>query len=365
MYALLALALTGATYTLWQGLHSKINYWWILFAAFAALAQYTQTLAAFYLIPLALTTVFLRRWDKIKATLLAGMGAVVLYLPWLIRLPTQFAKIQNAYWVERPTISTVFTTLLTYVTNLPVDKLWLPLALVVTILIVSLSAYQTILALQHKLPGARRGLWLAYLAFMPPSLAFIVSQWQPVFVERAFLPSGVMFWLWLAWSLTATGLPRFLRTFCLALLIAGIVLGLATHLGYAGFPYGPYKALDQSLENRVRPGDVILHSNKLSLLPAVYFNRTLDQEFLADSPGSLNDTFSLATQDVFGLTESASLESATGNTDRVWFIIFQQALDEAAAAGLDKHPDLTWLGDKFQLEKMETWGSLRLYIYFR
>ena len=363
MYALLGLSLTGATYTFWQGLHSQKARWWVLFAACAALAQYTQNLAVFYLVPLALTPVLLRRWDKVKATFLAGLGAIVLYLPWLVQLPAQFAKIQNAYWVERPTISTIITTLLTYVTNLPVGKGWLPLALVVTLLVISLAAYQTYLAFRRKLPGARRGFWLAYLAFVPPALAFIVSQWKPVFIDRAFLPSGVMFWLWLAWALFATGLPRFLRIFSLALLTAGIVLGLVSYLTYASFPYGPYAALDASLENRVQPGDVILHSNKLSLLPAIYFDRTLSQKFLADPPGSGTDTLAPATQQVLGVAESTSLETATAGAQRVWFIIFQEALDEAADAGLNKHPDIAWLDGKYQLENVETWGPLRLYIY--
>lgn len=365
MYALLALSLTGATFALWQGLHSQKVRYWVMFAACAALAQYTQNLAVFYLVPLALTPVLLRRWDKVKRTFLAGIGAVVLYLPWLIELPAQFARIQNAYWVERPTGGTVFTTLLSYVTNLPVDEHWLPLALVVTLLVISLAAYQTYLALRRKQIGARRGLWLAYLAFTPPALAFIVSQWQPVYIERAFLPSGVMFWLWIAWALIATQLPRLLQIFSLALLTAGIALGLAVHLTYTGFPYGPYAALDASLENRLQPGDVILHSNKISLLPAVYFDRTLNQEYLGDPPGSGADTLAPATQAVLGLPESASLTIATSGAVRVWFIIFQKELDESADAGLDKHPYLTWLDGKFKLENEEIWGSLRLYVYNR
>lgn len=365
MYSMLALCLTGATYALWQGLHSTEVRWWIWFAVWAALAQYTQNLAAFYLISLALTPVFLGRWDKIKATCLAGMGAIVLYLPWLVHLPAQFAKVQNAYWVDRPTISTVFNTLLSYVTNLPVDEHWLLLALVVTFLTISLAGYQTYLALRRKLPGARRGLWLAYLAFIPPALAFIVSQWRPIYIERAFLASGVMFWLWLVWALISTGLPRFLQIFNLALLTAGIVLGLATHLTYTGFPYGPYAALDISLESRVQPGDVIIHSNKLSLLPAIYYDRTLKQHFIADPPGSGTDTLAPATQQVLGVSESTSLEDATAGAQRVWFIIFQKSIDEATSQGLITHPHITWLDTYFHRENIETWGPILLYIYTR
>jgi hypothetical protein len=365
MYVLLALSLTGATCAFWLGLHSPRVRWWVLFAFCAALAQYSQNLAAFYLVPLALTPVFMRRWDKIKMTILAGMGAVVLYLPWLIQLPAQLIKIQNSYWVDRPTLGAIFSTLLAFVTNLPVDTRWLPLALAIALMVFSLAAYQTILALRRKLPGARRGLWLAYLALTPPALAFIFSQWKPVYIERAFLPSAVMFWLWLAWALMATKLPRFLQVFCLASLTAGIALGLVTHLTYAGFPYAPFKALDASLETRLLQGDVILHSNKLSLLPAVYFDRDLKQEFLADQPGSGSDTLAPATQQVLGLNESASIETATPGAARVWFIVFQKALDESAASGLAEDPDLAWLSGNFQLENVETWGPLQVYIYHR
>jgi 4-amino-4-deoxy-L-arabinose transferase-like glycosyltransferase len=365
MYVLLALSLTGATCAMWLGLHSSRLRWWVLFAFCAALAQYSQNLAVFYLVPLALTPVFMRRWDKVKMTFLAGVGAVVLYLPWLIQLPAQLIKIQNSYWVDRPTLGAIFSTLLAFVTNLPVDARWLPLALALSLLVFTLAAYQTILALHHKLPGGRRGLWLAYLALTPPALAFFFSQWRPVYVERAFLPSAVMFWLWLAWALMATKLPRLLQVFCLAFLMVGIAFGLVTHLTYAGFPYSPYKALDASLESRLQLGDLILHSNKLSLLPAIYFDRGLKQEFLADQPASGSDTLAPATQQVLGIIESASLETATAGNRRVWFIIFQKELDESTSSGLSGDPHLAWLDGNFQLENMETWGPLQVYIYHR
>ena len=365
MYALLALSLSGATYAFWLGLHSPKVRWWVLFAFCAVLAQYTQNLAVFYLVPLALTPVFMRRWDKVKMTFLAGLGAVVIYLPWLIQIPAQLIKIQNSYWVDRPTVGAIFSTLLAFVTNLPVEARWFPLALIIALLVFSLATYQTFLALNRKMPGARRGLWLAYLALTPPALAFIFSQWKPVYIERAFLPSGVMFWLWLAWALTATKLPRVLQLFCMASLVTGIAIGLVTHLTFTGFPYAPYAALDASLETRLQPGDVILHSNKLSLLPAVYFDRALKQEFLADQPGSGSDTLAPATQQVLGIAESASLESATNAASRVLFIIFQKALDESTLAGQDEDPNLKWLDAHFKLENLETWGPLLLYVYTR
>jgi 4-amino-4-deoxy-L-arabinose transferase-like glycosyltransferase len=365
MYSLLALALVAATYAFWQGMHSDQYRWWVIFAFCAALAQFTQNLAVFYLVPLALTPLFLRRWDKVKMALLAGVGALVLYIPWLLQLPAQFTKIQNAYWVERPALRTIFTTLLSYVTNLPVDETWLGLALTVTLVVVALGGYQTFLSFRNKHPEAGKGLWLAYLAFGPAILMFIFSQWKPVYVERALLPSGIMFWLWLVWALAAAGLPRFLQIATFGLLALGIALGLVTHLNYRGFPYGPYDALDASLKSRIQTGDIIVHSNKLTALPALYFDRSISQHFIADLSGSATDTLAPATQQVLGIQASPTVEVATEGANRVFFIIFQKAIDEVTGTGLPAHPHVAWLDTHFRRQDVEDWGSIIVYVYER
>lgn len=365
MYALMAFAQSIATYALWQGLHSEQRRWWVLFAVCAALAQYTQNLAVFYLAPLALTPVLMKKWDKIKMVVLASLLALLLYLPWLLNLPSQLAKIQHSYWVSPPTIRTVFTTLLSFVTNLPVDTAWIPLAMSTSLAVVALVAYQTFLAIKNRQADLRRGLWLAYLAFVPGLLMFAVSLFTPVYIERALLCSAVMFWLWTAWALTKTGLPSFMSILSLVLLAGAIGLGLIMNLTYTDFPYGPYESLDASLNVRVQSGDLVLHSNKLTIIPAIYFDRSLKQTYITDPPGSPADTLAPATQKVLGLQPATSIETATAHSKKVWFIIFQQSIDEATAAGLSTHPDILWLDEHFQREGAENWGSLRLYVYNR
>lgn len=47
---------------------------------------------------------------------------------------------------------------------------------------------------QEKEPdNANKMLWLAYLAFTPPILLWSVSQFVPVYIERALLPSHAIF----------------------------------------------------------------------------------------------------------------------------------------------------------------------------
>ena len=357
MYSFLALWLLTATYAYLRGSRRGSWLWWIAFSVSAALAQYTHNLAAIYLVPLALWPLFRRDWKTLGAVTLAGLGALVLYLPWLIQLPAQFAKVSGAYWVERPGVESIFTLLLVYVTNLPLPQGWLFPALFLALAVTAIGLLQTFKRGDRN-PAAR---WLLYLSFAPPALLFLVSQWVPLYVERALLPSGAIFCLWLAWALFDTSLPKILRNGLIALLALGAAVGLIQHAAYRGFPYAPYRELDASLRERIAPGDVIVHASKATRLPMAYYDPTLQQEYVADPAGSNTDTLAAATQQVLGLIARPDVASATGDAERVWFIVLQRHIEAYDGA----HPSLSQLEKTFELQEIETWGDLRIYIFIR
>ena len=363
MYGLLAMWLGLATWAFWKGIHRNRKGWWVVFSVSAALAMYTHSLAAVYLFPLALTPVLMRNWQAVKNTLLAGFGAILLYIPWLMRLPAQVAKVEGSYWIQRPGAERLVTTLLSFITNLPIPDSWLPFALFASLLTLTLAAWQTFRAWRKGMPEWRRGVWLAYLAFAPVILLFLLSQWQPVFVERALLPSGVVFLLWIGWALIRTGLPRVLQGVAFGLLLVGMGMGLYQHLYYQSFPYAPYASLDEALEKGLQPGDVIVHSNKLSLLPAVYYDRGLPQTFVADPSGSGSDTLGVPTQQALGLLAAPDIQHAVGDASRVWFVIFSRAQDEYQALGEQDHPHLEWLDAHYRRVGIEQWNDLQVYIF--
>ncbi|MBI5842357.1 MAG: glycosyltransferase family 39 protein [Chloroflexi bacterium] len=358
MYVFLAFWLTLAAYAL-------IKKQWAIFAISAALAQYTHNLAAIYLILLALTPLFQRDWKTLRALTLAGFAAMIIYSPWLTQLPAQFTKVNAAYWMERPGPEKLFTLLLVYLPNLPLPEILLLPGLLFAMLTVALAAYQTYRAARQKLPGANHGLWLACLSFGPPLLLWLISQFLPIYVERALLPSHVFFCIWLAWALTRTQLPRPVQVTAFALVLASGSMGIYQHLSYNGFPYGSYAALDNSLRGRMETGDVIIHSSKLSYLPSFYFDRDLPQSFIADPAGSGTDTLSTATMQTLSLNAAKDVESATADASRVWYIIFQRSIDELKDQGRNTYPDLEYLGKNFELESVEEWDDLRLYLFKR
>jgi mannosyltransferase len=361
MYSFLAMWLLLATYAYQRGSKTGNWRWWGLFSISAALAQYTHNLAAFFLIALALFPIFQKNWRALRAMIIAGLVALILYFPWAIQLPAQFSKIQNAYWVARPDISKLFTLLLVFITNTPLPANLVAGVLAIVLIIVIIGFIQTI---RYSQPiNEKEGLWLLYLAFAPPLLLFLFSQWRPVYIERALLPSGAIFCIWLSWVISKTKLPMAAQLTLLGLLGISSVLGIYQHLTYHDFPYGPFKALDRSLQQRLEPGDVIVHSNKLSVLPAIFFDRDLSQSFIGDQPGSNTDTLAPATQQVLGIEAENDIRAATRNAERVWYIIYQRSIEEYKAGGNPTHPDIEFLDSQYDLESEENWDGLRVLLY--
>jgi len=366
MYGLLTVFLLGATLAVWA-VSSAGRRWWqaLSFGLCAAGALYTHNLAIVYLLPLALIPLLRRNFPALGWTALGGLFGAALYLPWALQLPAQFEKLQNAYWTVRPGIVQIFTTLIVFTTNLPLPTSWLPVGLFVSILLLSLTVWQTLRLYRLDPDRARPGLWLAYLALVPCALLFLVSQWMPVYIDRALLPSAVLYLAWVGWALIGTGLPTQIRSAAIALFCLGAGMGIYQHLAYQGFPYAPYHELNASIEAEILAGDAIVHSNKLSMLSAYLDSPELPHRYIADPLGSGSDTLAGPTQEVLGISEAVDISQAVGDASRIWLIIFSQAIREFQDSGAPDHPHLVWLGEHYRMERQESWGDLVVILYER
>ena len=366
MYAMMTFFLLLASMAFWKGVNGGKPAWWILFAVAAALAQYSHNLAAIFLLPLAATPLLFKPLrNSLRNVIFAGLGAFLLYIPWVLLLPGQLAKVQKSYWISPPDFSRLLTTILSFTTNLPLPAGWLPLALTASLLTLFITIFQTVKAIRRGGTHLQSGVWMAYMAITPVALLFIISRFYPVYIERALLPSGVLYLAWVSWSLVNTRLLRPVQYLILVLLILGMGVGYVEHLTYQGFPYAAYSDLAKEFRTRLGAGDLILHSNKLTMLPSVYYERTLPQEYIADPPGSGSDTLALPTQEALGLMALPSVESIGISQERVWFVIFQRAIEEYQAMGYETHPHLAWLNGHYSLEHIDTWGDLLVYVYTR
>jgi mannosyltransferase len=362
MYALLGLLLIAATWSFVRGWRTGQTRYWIGFGILAGLSMYAQQLAGFYLVALGLAALFSRQRDLILRTGLSAGLAMLVYLPWLVNLPAQLGKVGN-YWIMRPTPAQPLITLWSYIfVDLEVRSAAVAALTLTTLsmLLVFLIWRASIILRRHH--SERDSLTLTlWLAVGPIALMWLVSQWRPVYLTRALLPSGLMFYVALAWLLTCARLPRVIQGILILPWAATILIGLYTHYTWNTFPRPPFDRADQWLAQRIEAGDQIIHANKLTMLPMFYYNRQLPHTYIRDVPGSGQDTLARPTQETLNLLADDSVEIAAQGSRRIWFVVFRQQIEQSGGS----LPELAWLDQHYERVSVQPFNDLMIYLYER
>jgi 4-amino-4-deoxy-L-arabinose transferase-like glycosyltransferase len=373
MYALLALMLTLTTWIYWRAWQNRGIGYWIGFGLLAGISMYIQQLAAFYLMALGLLPFVLRDRARIIRTVCASLLALVIYLPWMLYLPDQLGKLRQ-YWVQKPNILHFWLTLRTFISvNLDFSAgWWLPTFLLAAVLTVLLlyRAYPVLRANGQHNPDRLPLLWVVWLAFVPMILMWITSYlFQPIFLPRALLPSAVMFYVAMAWLFTRGGMPQLIVGALAVSWGVIIVFGLVTHYTWDTFPTPPFEDAAYYLAQHSESGDVIVHGNKITALPMVYYERDLPQRYVRDIPDSGSDTLAIPTQKALQLMADECAAEAAAGAPRVWYVTFEQLEDEMADL-VDDDPEntqydsLKWLRQHYRTETLvRRFNDLKLYLF--
>jgi 4-amino-4-deoxy-L-arabinose transferase-like glycosyltransferase len=375
MYALLGCAAVAAAFFFVRAWARGGWYWWLAFGVCGALTLYAHNLGFACLVGLDAWVVWLwlrhgeERWRHALPLLLSHLLILALFAPWLLVVPGQFGKIAQAYWVQQPGLAELVQTLLVF--HFAYDNQALPgwlaaPALFFGLLVVVLVALQVGRAQQtSRLTSEVQAPYalLLSLSLVPVLIVFGISQLRPVYVIRALLPAALAYYVLLAAGFVRGTLPRPVKwgVAVPAALIVGA--SLWNHYAYAQFPRPPFDNAAAFLRAHAEPGDVIVHSNKLTFFPTHYYDRTLPQSFIADAPGSPSDTLAYPTQVALGLFATPDLAIATRGHDRVWFVLLRRAVDEYRAAGQADHPQRIWLEQHFHLVSVTAFNDLDVYEY--
>ncbi|MCC7447068.1 MAG: glycosyltransferase family 39 protein [Anaerolineae bacterium] len=360
MYALLGLLLVTATWCFVRGWRTGKARYWIEFGVLAGLSMYAQQLAAFYLIALGLIPFMARRKDQIIRVVLSAGLAILIYLPWLVNLPSQFSKIGN-YWIKRPTLAQPFLTLWSYTfADLEVrDTAVVTITLIAFAILLTFLIYRVLVALRRR-QRDWESLGLAlWLVIAPITLMWLISQWQPVYLTRALLPSGLLFYVVVAWLFTRARLPRPILGVIAVPLLISVGLGLYLHYMWVTFPRPPFDQADSYIREHLQAGDMVVHANKITALPMVYYDRHLPQAYVRDVPGSGEDTLARPTQEVLRLLADDCVSVAAKGSPRVWFVIFRKQIEEQGGSP----PDLQWLDAHYQRQSTQAFNDLLVYRY--
>ena len=332
---------------------------WIALIVTGALNMYAHNLAFLTLVVPNLVAIINNDLRLLKRLILAQTAILVLFAPWLLLLPQQLAKIQRAFWTPRPGLVEVIQTLMAFTFNQPLPSWLFPLALYAGVAIFSLIAYETARELKGKSPPSI--LFILLLILIPPAIMFCVSYlMRPIYVPRGVIVSSVACYILAAKVLAKIRRPV-LVVGVMTPVVALTVVALSYYYYYDEFPRSPFKETMAYLRQEKLEGDAVVHDNKLSYFPSHYYYRELEQYFIADVPGSPNDTLAPDTMQAMGIYPT-TLQQAIENHERFWLVVFQRALDEAEEVG-EPNANKAWLDNRYRLTSTQEYNDLNIYLY--
>lgn len=359
MYSLLQFSLLLYTYAfvkLWRG--DTRGRFVLLLGLAGAAGLYAQSVAVVtWLVP-TLYVLLRHEWRVLKP-LLIGQGITsFLFAPWFAVMAAQLATIQSSYWTTRPGLVEFVQLALAVTTFQPLPDWYLTIALFATVALFAVLIFQIFGTRQRGLTDGI-GVILAFVV-VPPLLMFAISYvGRSIFILRALIVSQTMFLVLVTWRIARVGTMP-LRVGAIALGVLVVLVPLAYQYQYDQFPRSPFVRANRYLRANVSDGDVVVHDNKLSYFPMHMYDPALAQTWIADPPTAGSNTLAPETIDVLGLAPQ-SLQQATFDRERVWFVIWARAIDEAG--GESEQANLAWLDQHFKRIRVERFNDLDLFLY--
>jgi 4-amino-4-deoxy-L-arabinose transferase-like glycosyltransferase len=364
MYALLVLGQAGYLWffsRLWFArVEGKPLLWnWVGLILSGLVAVYSHNLAVFALVIPDLFLLVQRRW-KMLAQLIAGQALIGLgALPWWMLLPGQLQKIQNAFWTPRPGLVEIFQAIIMFTAAMPLPQILMIIAAVLSLQIL-------VMVLMEFWRYGRRdlGAWFLVGVFIiPPALLFAVSYlMRPVFVPRGFLVSSLSYFGLAGFAITRSW-SRGAGKLIAAAFILAAALTLPSYYSYNSFPRSPYKEAAAYMGQANKRDAVVIHETKLSYFPMHFYAPDLPQAFLADVPGSANDTFAPASQSAMNLFPAHDLFSAAQGKQTIFFVTFSQVFTEYQQIGISEHPSIKWLNENYRFASRRVFNDLEVFQY--
>lgn len=326
---------------------------WIIIILCGTAALYSHALAGFGLLVPFIYLLLKREWKKLIHFGIAGIIVLSLYFPWMMLVPGQIAKVSHAFWTPLPGVVEIFQSLILILGDMPVPSVVLGIVLfcsltvtIVCIFLASRSAFKSSF-----------GLFAILMTIVPPAALFILSYvFIPVFVPRAFLSAYVGTAILIGLGvLKARRVELALVGGCI---LISSVLTLPFQIGMESFPRSPFRLAADFLQSEVRSMDIVLHDNKLSYFPFKIYAPDLKSRFLADPPGTANDTLAQETMDALSISAYSNLSSAIQGSDRVFFVVFERTLNEYQTQ--NGHPVVAELSRISGKPVQQTFGDLQI-----
>ena len=282
-----------------------------------------------------------RLWWQCGLWLSAHLLMLLAYAPWLTVLFSNVARVgKNGYWIPRPNalesfrLADVFLFNATNLTTIPdiapnrsfLEIVGLIVAVIYIILVLNRVLRWLLRRSERRRAKARPvSLELALAAWLVPvSVIFFISYLVvPLYLERSLIYCAPPFYLLCARVLERVRQP--------IMALVGLIAGLAVLLPTLWLYYAEPRVQHYQLESvnsyiaaQAQPGDIVLHTNKLSYLPFVYLRASSPQYVVPEQPGNPHDDLTPGTQNAIGLHFTALPDIvAQAGGKRIWLVVTQ------------------------------------------
>ena len=297
MYSLLLAGQAGYFYSMSKIVISKEppkTIFWITAILSGTVAMYSHNLAVAGILISNLLLILNFTWKKIKIFLGIQTAIMLLFLPWAYFLPQQIEKVQNAFWTPIPGVAEIIQSFLLLFAFAPLPPIWMMVVLVLIFQIFVLFLFWVFRNKDRKLNV------ILVSAAAIPFLLFIVSiLFQPVFVPRIFIFSAFLSFGCLG-VYVARSWNHGIGKIVLATAVVVSAICLPFYYSFKSFPRSDFLTVSKYLKDKNTGNSLILHDNKLSFFPVLFYAPDLNQAYIGDAPGSENDTLALESQLALG-----------------------------------------------------------------
>lgn len=250
-------------------------------------------------------TLLLRNW------LLAQLGVLLLWLPWLPALVVQSVSVYREFWLPAPTWGTVAGVVGAFVSD------FLPLPLAGLCAVGVLYAGLALLGLVYfRRRPARIALLL--VIFVTPFVGeYLVSLRRPIFYARTLIWASIPLYL-----LLAAGIRQLRRwPYVLAVVLVVLVVnGLSLREYHVHFEKEQWDDAAALVAERVQPGDLILFNATWTQIPFDYYFHRLYNRPVAEHgvPVDLFDQGVLEPK--MAASDLPHLRALIRGRERVWLV---------------------------------------------
>jgi hypothetical protein len=191
----------------------------------------------------------------------ASDGLVILaFIPRLGLTVVQAERVASSFWIPRPSLAQLLSAPHAFTLSQHVSDTLVPLAFAVVLFLFVVTHLQVARELARGGPDSS-GLTLALIAFWSPLLlAFVLSQWHPVYLERTLIVAVPGLYLLLSWGI-ARPKERLVNLTLALMVLAFAVNGLWNWYVDPDFAKPDLRAAAQLLQEKVEPGEPILYTS--------------------------------------------------------------------------------------------------------